>query len=266
LIVRQRAVPLDTDVTAFASVAMPARRLSIGSVRVGARPTVVKPVTDLFAPGQFARLSADERLVAPSFERFHAGVRISSPPAFGEVERSIMELDTIVIDPLAPPTPSTVISVLSAIAVEQLVTSRSTRPPPSPPPWIRVHEIEWAIVSSESLEITAESATLAAGASTYTALRQALSRASRPSRRMIVVPRIEASNKDARVVVARPTENLRNVELVDTITGRRMTRAAFAEALAAGDYLAADDPDAPGARDNAEAPIRHGSSSRRRES
>jgi hypothetical protein len=51
-----------------------------------------------------------------------------------------------------------------------------------------------------------------------------------------IFPRIGTANHRARIVVVREDENLRNVDFVDTVTGRAMTRAELVDAIDPGEY------------------------------
>src|SRR5262249_3036849 len=107
LVVRQRAVPLDYDVTQIGNIPLAAPlRVAVVSVTVGGAPAARATVTDVFAPGQFTQLPADERLRAPSFEALASGVRIGAgAQAAGPSVAASLDAETVVIDPLAAPAP-----------------------------------------------------------------------------------------------------------------------------------------------------------------
>jgi Family of unknown function (DUF6603) len=136
LVVHQRAVPLDYDITQFGNIPLAeSRRFAIAKkVKVGATEAVGAPVSDAFAPGQFTRLSADQELSAPSFEPFHSGVRTADGEIrIGADARASMETLTIEDDPLAPPThafpPVALPTTIGAVAGVVRPTGR----PPAPP-------------------------------------------------------------------------------------------------------------------------------------
>lgn len=241
LTVRQRAMPLDYDITQFGNIPLPsARRFSIEHVRVGGAEVPTDAVEDRFARGQFTRLSSEQRLSAPSFERFHAGVRFGVDAVrVGSTARASMETDTVVDDPLAPPAPPPRIKVPASIVALASVL-RPTRPPVPPKrTGPRVADLAFALVSTEDLSITALGAAIGRGARTYGALREALNRhiAETGQRPLLqVVPRNESRNGSAPVVVVREDDRMRNVDFVDTETGRPMTRAEFVDAIHAGEY------------------------------
>jgi hypothetical protein len=108
LVVVERALPLDHEITMYGAIPTHAQRFSIERVTVtnGTTTTQVSatPVEEPFAPGQFEKLSQDEQLTAPSFEDMRAGVRIGANDLHtGAVSRASLAVDTIEIDPLAPP-------------------------------------------------------------------------------------------------------------------------------------------------------------------
>jgi hypothetical protein len=196
LTVRQRAMPLDYDITQFGNIPLEGpRRFSIDEVRVGNELVTAEPVDDRFARGQFTRLSSEQRLSAPSFERFAAGVRIGAGEVrLGPSARAAMETDTILDDPLAPPTPPPRVKLSGpfALAAEAVRPTRPAGPPQRAGP--RVKDLEFALASTEDLSITELGATIGRGATNYGALREALDRyIAETGRRppLQVVPRVE---------------------------------------------------------------------------
>ncbi|HWU85938.1 MAG TPA: hypothetical protein VN253_01605 [Kofleriaceae bacterium] len=95
------------------------------------------------------------------------------------------------------------------------------------------------LASIDDLSITAEGAAIAGGNRNYAALRESLRAhaavTGRPPR-LQIVPRIQVANHSARVVVVTQDEHMRNVDFVDTLTGRAMTRAEFVDAIHVGQY------------------------------
>lgn len=240
LIVRQQAVPLDHRITAYGSAPLPAPvRFAIRTVRIAGEPGRLAPVTDPFAPGQFTRLGQHERLVAPSFEAMASGVRVAADPILGATARVPVDHDTVVDDPLAPPPaprpPAAFpLQVLAVVAAHRDAAS----PRPHRAPRVRVAPPGFVLASRRDLAITAEAAALAGGRTTHAALREALREARAGGRRpaLQIVPRPEAANAAARIVVVREDDNLRNLDFVDTVTGRAMTRVELVAAIRAGDY------------------------------
>jgi hypothetical protein len=176
--VRERILPLDYDVTQFGSVPLAApRRFAITGVTVGPRSPAAPKVDDVFAPAQFTRMSPEERLAAPAFERHGAGVRIGDGEvAHGPVARVSMDEDTILVDPLAvvtkPPRQPIAATHLGAI-----LAHHPTRPRPEPTPrGPRVRDLEFVLASAEDLTLTAAGAAIAGEATTYSALRERLRR------------------------------------------------------------------------------------------
>jgi hypothetical protein len=235
-VVRQQVVPLGYGVTQFGSIPLAtSRRFAIQHVRLDASPTslAAPTVEDRFAPAQFTQLAQADRLGAPAFESFASGVELgASELVHGEAARVGMEVATRVVDPLAPPTKPPIRVVDMAV----IRGARRTRPRPLPASrGPRVVDLEYVLASTEDLEITAEGAAIGRGARRYASLREAL-RAGPASRRLQVVPRIEAPNHRNRVVVVREDENLRNVDFVDSETGEQMTREQFVAAIQAHRY------------------------------
>jgi len=76
---RQKAVPLDYEITRFAGTT-PSRKgkLTIGPVTAGGSPASAPYVTDWIAPGQYRKMSNDEALSAKPFEQLNAGVELQS--------------------------------------------------------------------------------------------------------------------------------------------------------------------------------------------
>jgi hypothetical protein len=240
VVVRERAVPLGYPITQFGNVPVAAQRFDIVGVRVGSTGVASTPVTDAFAPGQFTRLTADQRLAAPSFEQLGSGVRFARDEVrLGASARSSMDLDTEVVDPLAPVARPAGTAVPSGIVVlgPAVRPTRPRRPPPRTGP--KLADLAYVLASVDDLSITAEGAALAAGDRSYAGLREALAArtaAARRRHRLQIVPRVQVSNHHAHVVVVREDDNLRNLDFVDTLTGRAMTRAEFVEAIRAGEY------------------------------
>lgn len=242
LVVRQRAVPLGYDITQFGSVPLSvSKRFAVSHVKVGTDETATPPVKDAFAPGQFTRLRNDQRLVAPSFESLQSGVRVGDGEVRGgSTARSSMDIDTVEVDPLAPPhrpprpfdTPPEMVATANTV--------RPTRPPrPTPRRGPRLADLDYVLASTDDLSMTAEGGVIGGGARTYGALREALrERIAATGRvpRLQIVPRIQVANHSARVVVVREDDNMRNIDFVDTVTGRPMTRAEFVAAIHAGEY------------------------------
>jgi hypothetical protein len=188
LVVRERAVPLGYRITQFGNIPLTApQQFDITGVRAGTSllgTTTVTPVTDAFVPGQFTRLTTDQRLAAPSFERFPSGVQMAA----GEIRIGA-----------------------SARSPRSTISRSPPRAPRSPP---------------------------AAAPTPRSASRCARASPPRTGRvpRLQIVPRVQVSNHNAHVVVVREDDHMRNVDFVDTLTGRAITRAEFVDAIHAGQY------------------------------
>ncbi len=175
LTVRQRVIPLGLSISAFGNAPLPrAERFAIRSMRVGAAaPAATTPVQDSFAPAQFAILRPHERLAAPSFESLTSGARMQGAVALGTTARVSMDHDTTVQDPLAPTRRSpraTVSAAVLAAATAQRAVGREPRPPVGA---VRLHAPRFVLASTRDLSITALGARVAAGETSYAALRQA---------------------------------------------------------------------------------------------
>lgn len=239
LVVRQRAVPLDHAISQFGSTPLAGTlRFKLVGIRIGtATFNDPPPVYDYFAPAQFTRLRSDELLAAPSFESMRSGIRFAADAvALGETARASMEHTTVVHDPLAPPEPPRKSAVTTSL-LETVVAQRAATPRPTRGQ-VRIRSLTYVLASTRDLSITAEGAAIAAGRTTYAGLREALREARRASRRPVlqIVPRVETTNRGGRVVVVHEDDNLRNVDFVDTVTGRQMTREEFVVAIEGGEY------------------------------
>src|SRR5262249_49507095 len=79
LTVRETVVPLDQQITKFGSAApSDGNQFSISSVTVNGTAETTTPASDYFARAQYMDLSDADKLTAPSYELFHAGVTIGS--------------------------------------------------------------------------------------------------------------------------------------------------------------------------------------------
>jgi hypothetical protein len=79
LSVREKVVPLDLQITRYANAApSDGNYFSITDVRVNTSEEPRQPIQDYFAAGQFLTLSDADKVSAPSFEKYDAGVAIGS--------------------------------------------------------------------------------------------------------------------------------------------------------------------------------------------
>jgi hypothetical protein len=77
--VRQRVAPLDRTLERFGtSVPSGARRFRITLATIGGVRTTLTGLQDRFAPAQFAALSDDAKLSAPSFEEMTSGAALGA--------------------------------------------------------------------------------------------------------------------------------------------------------------------------------------------
>ena len=79
LSVREKVVPLDLQITRYGN-ATPSdgNYFSISDVQINATEEAKQPIQDYFAAGQFLTLSDADKVSAPSFEKYGAGVTIGS--------------------------------------------------------------------------------------------------------------------------------------------------------------------------------------------
>ena len=162
VVVRQRVVPLDIDITQFGNVPLPGPlHFSIDHVAVGTSSPDKVDVEDLFAPGQFAQLSSSDRLAAPSFESFPSGIAFGHASiTSGATARASGEVETALVDPLAPaPRPPRM--PLSAVFATALDAVRSA-PSTTPPPRVRLRDVAFVVTSAVDLARHGEPTTFAA--------------------------------------------------------------------------------------------------------
>jgi len=80
LSVREKVVPLDLQITRYANgTPSDGNHFSISDVRINASEEPRQAIQDYFATGQFLTLSDADKVSAPSFEKYDAGVAIGSP-------------------------------------------------------------------------------------------------------------------------------------------------------------------------------------------
>jgi hypothetical protein len=174
LVVRQRVVPLDHDISQFNNVPLGGRRrFAITRVDIAGESTATVPVDDRFAPGQFTRMPVAQRLSAPAFEAFHSGVRIADTKATrGDTARAAMDATVVIADKLAPPPTD----ITRPVTVDIVATARPTRPQRPRRSGPRARDLEYVLASRDDLSITADGAHIAGGNVSYTGLQEALRR------------------------------------------------------------------------------------------
>jgi hypothetical protein len=80
--VRQHAVPLETTIDRVGPHGVTERRVNLGAPTIGTLPVAaVSPTRDRFAPGEFLKLTDDEKLCRPAFEDFPSGMRFAGVQA-----------------------------------------------------------------------------------------------------------------------------------------------------------------------------------------
>lgn len=77
----QSVVPLEFNLQKFGEQTPDLKRFAINSVKIGNQALNNTPVRDLFAPEMFVRLTDDERLSRPSFERMLSGFELENSEA-----------------------------------------------------------------------------------------------------------------------------------------------------------------------------------------
>jgi hypothetical protein len=168
LTVRQRAVPLEVEISKYGNTAPAAeRRFAITRVwfgsESGSRPTT--PVSDHFAPGQFFDMSDDEKLSRPAFETFRSGVNFGTAGfGHGTAVASTFDYDTVVIDKeekVRRPTTTyqmaqdvVALADLGAAARSPMLATGSAKYA-GPPRQVVVEEPGYAVVGTDDLRVPA---------------------------------------------------------------------------------------------------------------
>jgi hypothetical protein len=107
LTVRERIVPLETTITRFGgSDPGPTRQLKIGLIRIGEFTVPIneqaQTIREKFAPGQFFKLTEEQKLAGPEFEELPAGLAgigiDNGKTTWGTAVDATFEYETIVID------------------------------------------------------------------------------------------------------------------------------------------------------------------------
>jgi hypothetical protein len=96
--VRQKLLPLDTELQHHGGYPVAEHRVTLGRPRVGETESEhAEPLQDLFGTGLFRRLTDDAKLSgAATYERFQSGVHLSaSPVSFGAVVGADLEWRTV---------------------------------------------------------------------------------------------------------------------------------------------------------------------------
>jgi hypothetical protein len=79
LSVREKVVPLDLEITRYGNATPSDGNLfAISGVQINSEKEAWQPIQDYFAAGQFLSLSDADKISAPSFEKYDAGVTIGS--------------------------------------------------------------------------------------------------------------------------------------------------------------------------------------------
>jgi hypothetical protein len=110
LTLRQKAVPLDTDINKFGearlatSVRFGITTVNVGSLALGTN--AFSPTSEPFAAAQFEQMSDADRLSRPSFEPMHAGVAVAADAIdFGPMRGRDYSYATFVVDAPKPTKP-----------------------------------------------------------------------------------------------------------------------------------------------------------------
>lgn len=175
VVVVERALPLEYDITMYSSLPTSVQRFAITGASIIAgnttTPLSTTPVSESFAPGQFTKMSQDDQLTAPSFESFPAGVRLGDDAIrSGPTSHSPLAFDTIEIDDLAPPPPTTthpsspVAGTFAAFAAAVRRRSGIESAPTTAP---RLRDLAFSLASKQTLATTGATGT-------YAQMREAL--------------------------------------------------------------------------------------------
>jgi hypothetical protein len=106
--VRERAVPLEVQISRFQRKPIPPQTWSILSAELAAAvpATLESPTKDRFSPGDFLDLTQDQQLTRPSFEQFNSGINMTPTgilfPDLREPDTSfevVLEPDIVLVPP-----------------------------------------------------------------------------------------------------------------------------------------------------------------------
>jgi hypothetical protein len=76
---KQLLVPLEVTIDRIGSAAIDAHRVNLADPKVGGQDAaMVSHATDMFPPGHFIQLSADQQVARPDFEEFPCGLRLAA--------------------------------------------------------------------------------------------------------------------------------------------------------------------------------------------
>lgn len=166
LTVTQQLLPLNTprELDRFAGAPLAGARRFVLGAAIGGAVQQPDALQDDFAPAQFFDMSDDDKLAAPSFERFDAGIAFGSEALVFDAQQAVaapLDYEQIVIDDLhAPPAPAqpftldfSLLSTLRASgAAARAQAQRSARArfrqPAGAPAAVQLHPPAFAVVPS----------------------------------------------------------------------------------------------------------------------
>jgi hypothetical protein len=186
--VKEKVVPLDLPISRYGNAApSDGHEFSIASVQINNQPETIQPLRDYFARGQFQNLSDADKLSAPSFEPYHAGITMGSTAIQNgqDSPRTVTYSEHYIYDPTIPSQPSQLKFYRMPAGIHQALSRQGAgltsplkntglakygiRPAPAA---IAVHDPQYVITSVHDLNVS--SGILANGAASYSEAEAAL--------------------------------------------------------------------------------------------
>jgi Family of unknown function (DUF6603) len=161
LTLRQRVLPLDFALEVFGHAELAGGRSTFGieTITVGGDDLARTEIRDHFAPGDFLKLTDDQKLARPSFENYKAGYSIGSPglEAGARAQANFGYRQYVIDAPDAEPRALGVTGKVSPTALASL--ARSTAPVSSsgqsryagPAAPVGVRDVPYAVASKDTL-------------------------------------------------------------------------------------------------------------------
>jgi hypothetical protein len=129
--VRQRVAPLDRTLDRFgSSVPSGAKRFQITLATVGTVRTTLTPLRDRFARAQFAAMSDEAKLSAPSFEEMTSGAALGADGyAIGTAVTVGVVYEQLLVTALGVPEPKSQRVAIPGDVFATLTATQPERPP-----------------------------------------------------------------------------------------------------------------------------------------
>ncbi|MET7443354.1 hypothetical protein [Streptomyces sp. NPDC005568] len=127
VVAQQRVLPFGVDIERLGpSLVEPAEQWDIASASLGGEEADAGATTDNFAPGQFRRLTDDEQLGAPAYDRYRSGVRFVADTCEPDEDAFVtasLDWETKVVP---DPNPTRLLDLLRFLRLEALVRAEIT--------------------------------------------------------------------------------------------------------------------------------------------